>query len=341
VSDKKIGVDTNSDGLIDYNTAEVVNANDYYPFGMLMPSRKYSIANTNYRYGFNGKENDNDIENGAQDYGMRIYDGRLGRFLSVDPLSREYAWNSTYAFAENDLIRSVDLDGMEKVIYSFTKANGLWTKTELELPKAGPLGSGVLVKYENGKTKAFYYGSFMKEGSTGKDFTKYYEGLKKDKEGNIISYTIPGEPHTTVGYGHYNSSAEDVKKYPNGTIISKEEANKLFNNDYETRKASTGDGEFEDDALSDYSFTASDKGSKTELRFKKDNDQSNFFVNKLKAVSPKVGIGVARRRSAEQILSTFHKYTEIEYNKNLQKKWESVYTISTTQQSNTTDKLKK
>jgi hypothetical protein len=44
---------------------------------------------------------------------MRIYDPRVGRFLSVDPLSGEYPWNSTYAFAENKVIRYVDLDGLE------------------------------------------------------------------------------------------------------------------------------------------------------------------------------------------------------------------------------------
>ncbi len=37
-----------------------------------------------------------------------------GRFLSVDPLAMNYPWNSTYAFAENDVIRSIDLDGLEK-----------------------------------------------------------------------------------------------------------------------------------------------------------------------------------------------------------------------------------
>ena len=36
--------------------------------------------------------------------------------MSVDPLSKEYPWNSTYAYAENDVIRSIDLDGLEKVI---------------------------------------------------------------------------------------------------------------------------------------------------------------------------------------------------------------------------------
>jgi RHS repeat-associated protein len=51
-----------------------------------MPGRKYS-AGTGYRYGFNGKENDNDVkgEGNQQDYGFRIYDPRLGRFISVDP----------------------------------------------------------------------------------------------------------------------------------------------------------------------------------------------------------------------------------------------------------------
>jgi len=83
---------------------------------MLQPGRKYS-SGSQYRYGFNGKENDNDVkgEGNQQDYGMRIYDTRLGKFLSVDPLSKEYPWNSTYAFAENDVLRNVDLDGLEKL----------------------------------------------------------------------------------------------------------------------------------------------------------------------------------------------------------------------------------
>lgn len=38
------------------------------------------------------------------------------KFLSVDPLTKNYPWNSTYAFAENDVIRSIDLDGLEKFI---------------------------------------------------------------------------------------------------------------------------------------------------------------------------------------------------------------------------------
>lgn len=70
---------------------------------MQMPARTFSSPS--YLYGFNGKENDNEVKGAGnqQDYSMRIYDNRLGRFLSTDPLGAEYPWNSSYAFAENDL----------------------------------------------------------------------------------------------------------------------------------------------------------------------------------------------------------------------------------------------
>lgn len=95
---------------------------------MVTPGRKFEQANSAYRYGFNGKEKDKDISEGGQDYGLRIYDSRIGKFLSVDPLSKEYPWNSTYAFAENDVIRNVDLDGGERKLATMSQYeyNGSW-----------------------------------------------------------------------------------------------------------------------------------------------------------------------------------------------------------------------
>ena len=82
---------------------------------MGMPGRKFN-AGSGYRYGFNGKENDNEAkgEGNQQDYGMRIYDPRLGRFLSVDPLSKSYPWYTPYQFAGNKPIQCIDLDGLEE-----------------------------------------------------------------------------------------------------------------------------------------------------------------------------------------------------------------------------------
>ncbi len=208
ISDKKIGVSLTTDSsLIDHYEADVQIAQDYYPFGMIMPGRMFtaltvpggSVTGTTqvngytvpvdlalssrsgneptqyvasrtidltegfesadnddvtayltdtsyagsgnggstadgvagaskYRFGFNGKENDNEVKGiGDQiDYGMRVYDPRAGRFLSVDPSSKSFPWNSTYAYAENDVIRSTDLDGLEKSVstISFSVSKG-------------------------------------------------------------------------------------------------------------------------------------------------------------------------------------------------------------------------
>jgi RHS repeat-associated protein len=85
---------------------------DYYAFGMQMPGRKLSGG---YRYGFNGKENDNEVkgEGNQQDYGMRIYDGRIGKFLSVDPLIKSYPELTPYQFASNRPVDGIDIDGLE------------------------------------------------------------------------------------------------------------------------------------------------------------------------------------------------------------------------------------
>ncbi len=77
-----------------------------------MPGRSYSAGNQ-YRYGFNGKENDPSISEGAQDYGMRISDTRLGRFLSVDPLTPKYPELTPYQFGANRPIDGIDEDGLE------------------------------------------------------------------------------------------------------------------------------------------------------------------------------------------------------------------------------------
>jgi RHS repeat-associated protein len=127
ISDKKLqGALAATPTLVSFWTADVQTAQDYYPFGMLMPRRSYKQTGQNYRYGFNGKENDNDVkgEGNQQDYGMRIYDTRLGRFLSVDPLDREYPFYSPYKFAGNSPIANIDLDGKEPELSTIDFGNG-------------------------------------------------------------------------------------------------------------------------------------------------------------------------------------------------------------------------
>ena len=88
----------------------------YEPFGSLLPGRNFS--SDNYRWGFNGKENDNEVFGATgtfQNYGMRAYDTRVGRFISVDPLSAKYPFYTPYQFAGNKPIKNVDIDGLEEL----------------------------------------------------------------------------------------------------------------------------------------------------------------------------------------------------------------------------------
>jgi RHS repeat-associated protein len=87
-------------------------------FGMLMPGRSFSSSN-GYRFGFNGKEKDNELkgDGNSLDFGARIYDSRLGRWASLDPLQNEYPSNSAFSFSINSPIVLLDPDG-RTVIFS-------------------------------------------------------------------------------------------------------------------------------------------------------------------------------------------------------------------------------
>ncbi len=97
VSDKKFAIDdgtyntagikTNNtlDGIVDYFNANVVTANDYYSFGSQMPGRKFSKANSSYRYGFNGQMKSPEIGENSYTAEYWEYDSRTGRRWNLDP----------------------------------------------------------------------------------------------------------------------------------------------------------------------------------------------------------------------------------------------------------------
>ena len=93
-----------------------------------MEGRRWNLGLGVYRYGFNGKENDNEVkgEGNQYDYGFRVYNPQIGRFLSTDPLAKKYAFYTPYQFAGNKPIVAVDIDGQEDHIYtiSFFKKQG-------------------------------------------------------------------------------------------------------------------------------------------------------------------------------------------------------------------------
>ncbi len=66
-----------------------------------------------YSRGFNGMLKDDETygEGNAYDFGARIYDSRLGRWLALDELAIEYSFVSPYVFTINNPIVFIDPDG--------------------------------------------------------------------------------------------------------------------------------------------------------------------------------------------------------------------------------------
>jgi RHS repeat-associated protein len=96
-----------------------------------MPGRTFT-SSIKYRYSFNGKESDPETigtSGSTQDYGMRIYNPSLGKFLSTDPLQKDYPFLTPYQFASNTPIQAIDLDGLEQYYYLLAKTDGKSTLT--------------------------------------------------------------------------------------------------------------------------------------------------------------------------------------------------------------------
>jgi RHS repeat-associated protein len=96
--------------------AELVSAQGYEAFGALLPGRNYSSSS--YNYGFNGKLKDDEVHGAtgtSYDFGARMYDSRVGRFLSLDPYAFRYPGESPYLFAGNNPIFYIDKNGEYKL----------------------------------------------------------------------------------------------------------------------------------------------------------------------------------------------------------------------------------
>ncbi len=68
-----------------------------------------------YKYKYQGQERQDELGLNWDSFKWRNYDYAIGRFMSIDPLSEEYSYNSPYAFQENKLGLGRELEGLEMV----------------------------------------------------------------------------------------------------------------------------------------------------------------------------------------------------------------------------------
>jgi RHS repeat-associated protein len=177
ISDRKFGISSGGSSLISYYEPDIVTAQDYYPFGMLS---RVSLPNSGktYKFGFNGKMNDDDVKGlgNQQDYGFRIYDPRIGKFLSVDPLTKTYPWYTPYQFAGNKPIWATDIDGLEEN----TSSTSVYKPPVLAKPAF--LGTITIIDARSKSAHKTFEGNFQQLGKA--DPTKFSLALVNSVVGN-------------------------------------------------------------------------------------------------------------------------------------------------------------
>ncbi|MDL2327009.1 hypothetical protein LJC67_08015, partial [Bacteroidales bacterium OttesenSCG-928-A14] len=168
ISDRKT-VERYSAGFIEYS-AVLHSYTDYYPFGY--PIAERSSNGTDYRFGFNGQEKDDEIYGEGASYTAEFwqYDSRLGRRWNVDPVLKP--WESPYATFGGNPILMIDPDG-KKV--KFSKDDDVSRKDFREMKKnireLRKHSSSFNAMYKDLKSRKeiFTYNATSKEGSNAKD----------------------------------------------------------------------------------------------------------------------------------------------------------------------------
>lgn len=163
-----------------------------------------------YRFGFNGKPNDNEVcgDGNWQDYGLRMYSTRLGRFPSPDPLIKQYPWYTPYQFSGNNPIRFIDLDGGEP-----KDPPGMW----LSNPGSKDFGDhyhkgGTLTLVNDKETKAKYYVYQQTGINGGSDFHWYNQDAKKWLPFSPTGYVEQGSWQITEqGQGNFAAFQGAIK----------------------------------------------------------------------------------------------------------------------------------
>ena len=194
----------------------VLERNDYYPFGKRWNSASLPISDNRDR--FNGKEDQVFIGDCLADYGAQMYDRERGRWLTQDPKAENFINSSQYCFCGNNPISRIDINGedwysyqkkeyneqgemIEYTAYAFTEAT-----SQQELDDAGINGTYL------GAVVVIFAGSLNEKLGTKESDP---DGLYINGDGAITAQVTVYGPKGESDIARYTGFAmsSDFKKY--------------------------------------------------------------------------------------------------------------------------------
>ena len=164
---------------------EIVEESNYYPSRLKHKGYNNVVSSlgnaTAQKFGFGGKENNEELGLDWMDFGARNYDASLGRWMNLDPLAERMRRHSPYNYAFDNPIYFIDPDGMM------------------------PFGPGEMDKdknYDNFRKSQAPLEDYQKKGSDNPfGFTPNWIGVEAGNSGGNGGGTDPS-PSTTLTSTH-------------------------------------------------------------------------------------------------------------------------------------------
>jgi RHS repeat-associated protein len=231
--------DIDGNNTIDPNT-EVNQINHYYPFGLNMEGN-WNGAQGNNKYGYNGKEWNDDFGLGMNDYGARYYDPSAARWWNVDPLTEKMPRHSAYNYCFNNPIKFVDPNGCEPDAWESMKSQSAQSATIANVKNAVnayirggnafSVSCSKTYKGENGtfsvKQKAIYNSKYDdKDGKSANASMSVTYRPNKNKEGSNELAFIQIVKETQNGVLKVNNTSSASRETKEGWSIDRNADNK-------------------------------------------------------------------------------------------------------------------
>jgi len=163
-----------------------------------MAMKERSFQNEEYRFGFNGMENDTDFGSEITDHGARLYNKAIVRWFACDPLESKYPSFSGYVGIGNSPINFTDIDGKilrdknGNIIVTFakdSKEKKYETKYQIKNPDGTFTVTLIEIKFQTGTIYTNNGRGLKADITLSGTTTKYVT----DKDGNVLSKSTKNE----------------------------------------------------------------------------------------------------------------------------------------------------
>ena len=190
--------------VVDLGEREVCEENDYYAFGSRIPGGEQLIEN---RWRYSGKEEQEALSDlPYTDFGARLYNPRLGRWLSPDPLAEKYYSLSPFNYCGNDPVIYIDVNGKEWVKNDGTQITDL-TKVKVYIFFTDDFRDQAMQKYDAAVKK--YGDGAVALSNTGKvdEFKIDWESM----DGSISDvYILAHGKNQSINFANDDSTREQI-----------------------------------------------------------------------------------------------------------------------------------